>query len=99
MKIIHPRTTTASGYREPAVGQCDCGAHVTLQGFTNTCDRCGADYNMSGNRLADRAQWGEETGEHLADIERIGTQSAADLLNDPTEPPGPSHGSRRSHNP
>lgn len=59
------------GYRKPAVGECDCcGRHVTLSGFTNTCE-CGADYNMSGSMLASRSQWGEETGEHLSDILRI----------------------------
>jgi hypothetical protein len=51
----------------PAIGECECKAHVVLSGFTNTCD-CGADYNMSGQRLADRAQWGEETGETASDI-------------------------------
>jgi len=51
-----------------AVGECDrCGRHVHLHGFTNTCE-CGADYNMSGQRLADRSQWGEETGESVSDI-------------------------------
>lgn len=55
-------------YVEPAIGLCDdCGAEVYLDGFTNTCD-CGADYNMSGQRLAPRCQWGEETGESVADI-------------------------------
>jgi hypothetical protein len=50
-------------YWHPAVGICDdCGSEVELRGFTNTCD-CGADYNMSGQRLAPRSQWGEETGE------------------------------------
>jgi hypothetical protein len=29
---------------------------------------CGADYNMSGQMLAPREQWGEETGETVADI-------------------------------
>ncbi len=52
----------------PAVGECNrCGADVHLYGFTNTCE-CGADYNMSGQELAPREQWGEETGESLADI-------------------------------
>jgi hypothetical protein len=55
-------------YRQPAIGECDCGEHVQLYGFTNTCDNCEADYNMSGQRLAPREQWGEETGESLADI-------------------------------
>jgi len=55
------------GYWEPAILKCDCGERVALRGFTNTCD-CGADYNMSGQRLASRAQWGEETGESVSDI-------------------------------
>jgi hypothetical protein len=55
-------------YTHPAVGECeDCGEEVQLAGFTNTCD-CGVDYNMSGQRLADRSQWGEETGESVSDI-------------------------------
>ena len=53
--------------RTPAIGECSCGRHVALTGFTNTCD-CGADYNMSGQRLAPRSQWGEETGETADDI-------------------------------
>ncbi len=46
-----------------AVVQCDCGRKVTLcSGWANECD-CGAEYNGSGQLLAPRAQWGEETGE------------------------------------
>lgn len=61
-------------WREPAIGKCvRCGRHVSLSGFTNTCD-CGADYNSAGQLLADRSQWGEETGESLADI--LGADSA-----------------------
>jgi len=72
MKIIRAAEyrPKPEGGRVPAIGQCGCGKHVELSGFTNTCD-CGADYNSSGQRLADRAQWGEETGEHLSDILRI----------------------------
>jgi hypothetical protein len=58
-------------HTEPAVGQCRCGAEVELDGFTNTCDNCHADYNWAGQLLAPRSQWGEETGEHLSDILRI----------------------------
>jgi len=55
----------------PAVGACNhCGRHVELDGFTNSCT-CGADYNWAGQELAHRSQWGEETGESLADILRI----------------------------
>ena len=64
---IETRTHT---WIERAIGACEeCGSHVTLQGFTNTCE-CGADYNWSGSRLADRSQWGEETGECVSDILR-----------------------------
>jgi hypothetical protein len=58
-------------WTEPAIGVCDCcGRHIELEGFTNTC-KCGAEYNSAGQRLAARSQWGEETGEHPADIGRI----------------------------
>lgn len=50
-----------------AQGRCHCGLTVELHGFTNTCE-CGTDYNMSGQELAPRSQWGEETGESVADI-------------------------------
>jgi len=56
---------------EPALWRCDCGEELHLDGFTNTCDGCEADYNGSGQRLAPRSQWGEETGESLADILNI----------------------------
>jgi hypothetical protein len=45
-----------------------CGDWLSCCGFTNTCSTCGADFNMSGQRLAPREQWGEETGESVADI-------------------------------
>lgn len=44
--------------------ECHCGEEVPLDCHTNTCDGCGADYNLSGQHLAPREQWGEETGEH-----------------------------------
>lgn len=47
--------------------ECDCGEEIVCSGFTNSCI-CGADYNWAGQRLASRSQWGEETGETLADI-------------------------------
>jgi len=57
-------------YYQPPILLCSCGAEVVLSGFTNTC-RCHRDYNSSGQLLASRDQWGEETGEHPADIGRI----------------------------
>lgn len=54
----------------PAIGKCDCGRQITLSGFTNSCE-CGADFNSAGQRLSPRSWWGEETGEHPADIARL----------------------------
>ena len=50
-------------YRIPAQIKC-CKMWLRLGKFTNTCSKCGADYNGSGQLLASRPQWGEETGEH-----------------------------------
>ncbi|HEY9657279.1 MAG TPA: hypothetical protein V6C65_02360 [Allocoleopsis sp.] len=58
-------------YNEPAIGKCSCGCEVVLDRFTNTCDGCNRDYNMSGQELNPRCFWGEETGEHITDIMRI----------------------------
>ena len=55
---------------ERTAGTCDCGATVVCRGFTNRC-ACGRDYNMSGQLLAARSQWGEETGERVEDILRV----------------------------
>jgi hypothetical protein len=44
-----------------------CREWLTCNRFTVTCDHCGADYNMSGHRLAPREHWGEETGEHWSE--------------------------------
>jgi len=63
MKII-----ARNEYGFPTRGICNrCGEEVGLHGFTNTCE-CGADYNMNGEALAPRSQWGEETGESVEDI-------------------------------
>lgn len=48
---------------EPMTITCQCGTKVECDGFTNTCPKCGADYNFAGQLLAPREQWGEETGE------------------------------------
>jgi hypothetical protein len=60
------------GGRLPALLECVCGHRLELWAFTNTCARCGRDYNQSGQALAPRSQWGEETGETAADILAVG---------------------------
>ena len=52
--------------RDVNVVKCDCGQPVWCIEFTQTCS-CGKDYNMSGQLLAPRSQWGEETGEHWSE--------------------------------
>lgn len=51
----------------PSIGECLCGKHVRLSGFTNKCS-CGRMYNWAGQELAPVEQWGEETGEDSKDI-------------------------------
>lgn len=59
---------------------CECGEKVYCHRFTNTCSRCGKDYNWSGQLLADRSQWGEETGESVDDILSIDCSDPEELL-------------------
>lgn len=44
-----------------------CDHWLSCPHFTNTCENCESDYNFSGQRLAPRSQWGEETGESWQD--------------------------------
>lgn len=53
-------------YKVIPIKTCSCGEEVELSSFTNTCD-CGINYNFSGDMLADREQWGSETGERWQD--------------------------------
>ena len=48
--------------RVPATLKC-CDTWLELGNFTNTCSKCGTDYNSSGQQLAARNFRGEETGE------------------------------------
>jgi hypothetical protein len=53
----------------PAIARCHFGARLELaSSWLNTCDVCGRDYDGSGTALAPRHHWGEETGEHWADL-------------------------------
>jgi hypothetical protein len=55
------------GPRTFTVVDCKCGQEVPCYStWANTCDGCGSEYNKSGQSLAPRERWGEETGEtHL----------------------------------
>jgi len=69
-------------WTSPRIGLCNvCGEEVYLDRFTNTCE-CGIDYNMSGQQLADRSQWGWETGETVADI--LSVDSEPPVYQEPT---------------
>lgn len=55
-----------ASYWEPAVIRCRCGEELTLySSWANECEVCHLEYNGSGQELAPRTQWGEETGEHF----------------------------------
>lgn len=52
--------------RSIKVMRCDCSREVWLyDSWCTECD-CGLCYNGSGQKLAPRSQWGEETGEHFS---------------------------------
>lgn len=57
-----------------------CGQDLECSQFTNTCPVCQADYNGSGQLLAPRAQWGEETGETADEILGFDGMSVDELL-------------------
>jgi len=49
--------------------KCDCGANFeVIDWFMESCPKCNQMYNGAGQKLAPMSQWGEETGESLADI-------------------------------
>lgn len=60
--------TRHHSYWEPTLIECYCGMELRCGSFTNTCNRCHKDYSSSGQLLATRSQWGEETGETASDI-------------------------------
>jgi hypothetical protein len=54
------------------VVECErCGREVLCYAFTNGCE-CGAEYNMSGQMLADRSQWAEDTEDDPYDVDLPG---------------------------
>jgi hypothetical protein len=64
-----------NNWTEYPIGKCACGEEIEMyeHGACGIdCEKCGRIYNSSGQELAPRSQWGYETGECLADIERGG---------------------------
>lgn len=57
---------------EATIINCDCGNQLEKErpGADLDCDKCGRSYNSSGQLLADRSQWGEETGETASDYDQ-----------------------------
>ncbi len=48
-------------FNESAHGACECGAVVILESsWSNSCEKCGREYNGGGQLLAPRSQWGDE---------------------------------------
>lgn len=65
--IVEREETAEMPGREYPLIRCDCGASVhCFDSWANECDRCGTEYNRSGQQLSPRQFWGEETGEHFA---------------------------------
>ncbi len=66
-KLRREAVHTHRGEVSRLVIRCECGDELLCLRNTNTCS-CGRDYNMSGQELAPRSQWGQETGEHPVDV-------------------------------
>ena len=76
MKILKeaercPETGRRLTYRVIQCGHCKKGEIELSSGWANSCPVCETEYNGSGQMLAPRSQWGEETGEHPADLSRL----------------------------
>lgn len=56
----------------PGLMKCDCGDELEMYrpGGDIHCGSCPRSYTSSGQLLAHRSQWGEETGETAADYDR-----------------------------
>ncbi len=72
VKVVRKFQYVPDGPNIPMRIECRCGHEMDVPCFTNTCSMCGRDYNSSGQTLAPRSQWGEETGESVSDILSVG---------------------------
>lgn len=73
-KMVRREPEIERGEPDPETGRstltmhCKCGNSFELwNSWANECDVCGREYNGSGQMLAPRSQWGEETGEGWTD--------------------------------
>ena len=67
--VLQPETSYTVRIPGYVVVRCECGAEVPCtDSFANPCNRCQREYMSGGQLLAPREQWGEETGESIADI-------------------------------
>ncbi len=62
--IVQGILENTQNFKIPALARCECGQEFELTGDT-VCPRCDREYNSSGQLLADRSLWGEETGERF----------------------------------
>jgi hypothetical protein len=59
------------GEGSPGFFVCHCGSAWEQHGTHGAdfhCNACGQEFNFGGQALADRSQWGEETGESPAEV-------------------------------
>lgn len=67
---------------QPGIARCACGRTLEFWDSSDVYCDCGRDYNGSGQLLAPREQWGEETGESPADIARWFSGAGPNPLDD-----------------
>ena len=65
--ISYPTWHAQTGERiAPLTIECRCGQPLELwSSWANECPTCHVEYNGSGQELAPRELWGEETGEQF----------------------------------
>lgn len=70
-RIIKYKDHDEAGNIIPGLMKCDCGIELEMDrpGADIHCD-CGRSYTSSGQLLAPREQWGEETGESASDYDQ-----------------------------
>lgn len=70
-RIIRYSDRSPEGDWIPQQIKCDCGEVLEPHrpGADVGCEKCQREYNSSGQELAPRSQWGEETGEHASDYD------------------------------